>query len=471
MRRHDVIVIGAGHAGCAAALEGVRRGLDVLLVDSGAVGGGASRGGPIPARVLRETILQLTTARRLTRREQGAPRLRTTSMRSLLRLARDAIERHAGDQQRLLVMSDVRLVHGTARLISPTQIRIDERETHEAPAIVIATGSRARRPRAFPFHESVIRDGDTVFADETPPRSVVVLGANASGCEYACMFAALGANVTLIDRRSRLLRYVDRDLLSVLHARMQQMGIDVVLEEEVRRIEVRGRGRDCHAVLRLASGRAEHCDRLLVLAGREPRVEALDLDRAGVETDPRRAIHVDDTFCTSRPGVYAAGNVLGGEVGAGVSVHQGRAALLHALGESPPLEQEVPAAIYTIPEMAMVGLSEEACQRLGIPCDVGVARYRSLLRGRICGDPDGMLKLVFHGEEGRLLGAHLIGSSASELIHLGTAWLDAGRTAEQIAGTVLNHPTLSEAYRVAALDALARRPQQGWTAMPERAVG
>lgn len=365
----------------------------------------------------------------------------------------------AGHLSRLfheLQQRGVRFESGLARLRSPREVCVAGKGVRSADVVVVATGTRPRRPASFAFGGPVVCDEESVFRLNRLPRSLVIVGAEVVGCEFACLFASLGVEVTLIERRRRLLRCVDREILEVLHARMHQLGIVVALEEHIESLEVESAGTEPHASLRLASGRVEKCDRLLVLAGREPATEGLGLAQSGIEVDGHGFVSVDEHFQTSQAGVYAVGDVVGYPFRIGSGLHQARAAMLHAAGRPPAVFDDPPMAIYTVPEIAQVGIIEEAVRRLDVGYVVGFARLEATFHGRVDGGASGLVKLIFERESRRLLGAQIIGDDASELVHVAAAWLGAGTTLEQIAHCVFNHPSRAEAYRLAALDASER---------------
>ena len=449
----DVIVIGAGVVGCAAALEAARLGLDVLLVDGAPVPGlGSFSRGAVPAALLREAA----RAAHPPQRGSGPATAARVALAELTERRRQVLAGHLSRVFRELKEHGVRFERGPATLRSPREVSIGERGVRSADVVVIATGSRPRRPASFPFGGPVVCDEESVFRLDRLPRSLVIVGAEVVGCEFACLFASLGVEVTLIERRRRLLRCVDREILEVLHARMQQLGIVVALEEQIQALEVEPGGAEPHASLRLASGRVEKCDRLLVLAGREPATDALGLSQSGVQVDAQGFISVDEHFQTSQAGVYAVGDVVGYPFRIGSGLHQARTAMLHAAGRPPAVFDDPPVAIYTVPEIAQVGLIEEAVRRLDIGYVVGSARLEATFHGRVDGSASGLVKVIFERESRRLLGAQIIGDGASELVHVAAAWLGAGTTLEQIAHCVFNHPSRAEAYRLAALDASER---------------
>ena len=449
---YGLIVIGAGVAGCAAALEATRLGLDVLLVDTAPVPGlGTFSRGAVPAALLRQ-VAALQPPRAPT---GHAPRARF-DLPDLTERRRTLLANHLAPLFEELEASRVIFERGCATLRSSTEVRVEGEGVRTANAIVIATGSRPRGPASFPFDGRVVCDEESVFQQERLPRGMVIVGTEVVGCEFACLFAALGVNVTLIDRRRRLLCSVDHEFGELLHARMQKLGIVVALGEEIATRVFHRDGSEPSAALTLSSGRVEKCDRLLVLAGRKPETAELGLATVEVQVDDRGFISVDEHCQTSRPGIYAVGDVIGHPFRIGSALHQARCAVLHASGRPRPRLHAPPMAIYTQPEIASVGLIEEAARRLGVAYRVGFARLEDTFRGRVDGRVAGLLKLLFERDSQRLLGVQIIGESATDLVQLGAAWLVAETTLQQIADAVFNHPSLAEAYRLAALDALKR---------------
>ena len=451
--RYGAIVIGAGPAGCSASLEAARLGLDVLLVDSAPVpGAGSGVPGTLAAALLRDAAVQ--EGRRLRARGFAQDPSAVKNDRVALTARYHALlDRHLSEGRRRLDEAGVQLEHGRATLRASGEVEIEGRGLFSADLVVLATGSRPRHPERFPFDHRVVCDGDSVLQMQEPwPRSVVIVGAEVVGCEFACLFAALGASVTLVDRRRRLLRCADPEILEVLHREMQELGVVVALEEEVEQIDVSLGPNEPHAVVRLGSGRSEVCDRLLVVAGREGSVAAAELSGIGIDVDSQGFVVVDEFFQTTRPGVYAIGDVVGPPLRASVAPHHARSALLHAVGREPP-QSECPMTAYTIPEIAVVGLIEEALKRLDVPYGVGRAQFSELLRGEIDGDSRGLIKLTYARDDRRLLGVQIVGRDATELIHAGAMLIQAGGTIDLLIDQVFNHPTLSEAYRAAACDA------------------
>lgn len=398
--RHD-IVIGSDAAGCTAAAEAARHGQDVLLVDDGYLSAeGHLRRYSLAVHQLREAILGSVDARRMFGEEPDAPRLADVRMGSLSWRARELAEVESAGLRSWLISSGVCIDSGPATLLPSGRIRLGTRCVREADIVIIACGSRPRRPTRFPFDDRVICDEWSILQLDELPRSVLIVGAEETGCEFACSLAALGAEVTLLDRRRRMLRYVDRDIVAVLHKKMQRAGIVVVLDEQLRILDAKDHCPEPHAIIRLESGRVEQFERLLTAAGRSPNVETL-----GLEVE---------------------------------------------------LASNCPLTTYSIPEISMVGFTAETCDRLDVPHVVGVARYEELSLGRIREDRDGMLKLVVGRLDRRVLGVHLISTSARELVQLGAFALRSQAEVDALGNCVYARPSLSEAYRVAALECLAQ---------------
>lgn len=459
-RKLDALVIGAGPAGWAAALQGAKLGLEVAVVEKRAlVGGACIHTGTVPSKTLREAILDLLAVRRGGELGVQSTLARPLGIQDLMRRKDAVIEQQVRTLQSFLDRNQIRVIAGSASLVSPQQVRVatpEKEEILEAERIVIATGSRPRRPRDIPFDDRVICDSDSILSLDAIPRSLAVMGGGVVGCEYACMFAALGVKVTLLDRRSALMRFLDQAILDSLCHHMREIGVRIMLGEEVESVQVREAGRQRQVLVKLQSGREVKAERLLAAAGRESNTDTLGLPRVGIETDETGLVKVDEHYRTSQPSIFAVGDVIGFPALAGTSMHQGRLAMLRAAGQEPPPARALPVAIYTIPEISMVGLTEEECRQQGVVYEVGVARYGESARSQISGRLDGLLKLVFRREDRVLLGVHLIGHASSELVHIGMAVVHTGGTIDQLADSVFNYPTLSEAYRVAALDGINR---------------
>lgn len=457
--RYDLVVIGAGPAGWSAALQGAKLGLEVAVVERGIMLGGACvQTGTLPSKALRHTVLELVNSRRASQLGVHATQIRPLSINDL-RGPRDMLI--ANHQQTIRSFFDrnrVQVLSGSASFVAPDRIRVASRsgeEIIEADTIVIATGSRPRRPKEIPIDDRIIVDSDTLLDLDAIPKSLAVLGSGVIGCEYATVFATLGTRVTIIDRREKLLRDLDADILDHLRHSMFAKGIRVMLSERISGVRIETQKRHPEGVVYLESGRTVRAERVLVAAGRVSNVESLDLGRVGIQTDESGLIKVDRCFRTEQENVYAVGDVIGYPALASTSMHQGRLAVLNATNKTCPETSVLPTAIYTIPEISSVGRTEDQCRAEEIPYEVGIARTGETPRGQIVRD-DGLLKLIFRRDTRAILGVHMIGVAASELIHVGLMLVQLKATLDDVQGAVFNYPTLSEAYRIAALDGLNR---------------
>lgn len=455
----DMVVIGAGPAGWSAALQGSKLGKRVAVVEKGLMLGGACvQTGTLPSKALRHTVLEVVNSRRAANLGVHATHLRSLSIQDL-RGPRDAlISHHEHTIRSFFDRNKVEVFAGNASFVSPTQIRVANRDGEqilETEQVFICTGSRPRRPSNIPFDDQTICDSDSILELKEIPRSMAIIGSGVIGCEYATIFATLGTKVSIIDRREKMLRFLDEDILDSLTQAMRAQGIRVMMQEAVSGVRLEEQERRRAGVVYLESGRTVRADNVLVAAGRESNTDALDLERVGIPTDEHGLIKVDEHYQTQVPTVYAMGDVIGFPALASTSMHQGRLAALHAAGQPCPPTAELPMAIFTIPEISAVGLTEEACREQDLPYEVGIARTSETPRGQIVGD-DGLLKLIFRRDTKEILGVHMIGVAASELIHVGMLLVHTSATLDTILSAVFNYPTLSEAYRIAALDGLNR---------------
>jgi NAD(P) transhydrogenase len=443
MRRQcDVIVLGGGTAGETAALEAARAGARTLLVDPFDVAAGAARCGAIPLAVLRDFAL-----RHRVEASRHAP------VRDLLKTSRRRGAEQAVRRLNTLKHARARVERGVAWIEAPGRVHVEGRGTWQADTIIVATGSRPRRPARLGIDDEFVFDCESLLRTRRRIRSVVVLGAEEEGCEFACVLAALGVQVTLIERRRKLFRLGDREFLQHLHAGLQGVGVTVVNEEDFSSVEVVGAGNDRHVRVRLESGRSEVCDAMLAVAGREPRVPVVRASE-GLATDDRGFVRVDENGQTSCPGIYAVGDVTGPPFRIGTAVHRALAVVSYALHGVSLSPAELPIAVNTIPQIAAVGVGEDAARLLGMSTLVGVATEEDLAVRGMSYDPMQLLKLVFEQRTRGLIGVQIAGGAASELIHLGGVFLARCSTPEEIASQIFSHPSQADAYRVAALAAL-----------------
>jgi len=455
----DLLVIGAGPAGWSAALQGAKLGLNVGVVEKALMLGGACvKTGTLPSKVLRHTVLELVNSRRAAQLGVHSTQLRPLEIGDLHGPREQLIANHQQTIRSFFDRNGIHVLTGSASFVSPKRIRIADRHGEEivdANTVVIATGSRPRRPDNFGIDDRVIVDSDSLLQLDTIPKSLAVLGSGVIGCEYATIFATLGSKVTVIDRRDSVLRFLDSDILDFLVQSMRARGVRFMLEEKISAINVESQKRRKNGVVYLESGRTVRAERILVAAGRVSNVDSLDLDKIGVQTDGTGLIKVDENYQTQTEGVYAIGDVIGFPALASTSMHQGRLAVLHAADQERPPPAALPMAIFTIPEVSSVGMTEEECRAQGLPYEIGSARTGETPRGQIVRD-EGLLKLIFRRDTREILGVHMVGVAASELIHIGMMLLHTGATLDHILSAVFNYPTLSEAYRIAALDGINR---------------
>lgn len=464
-RPYDLVVIGSGPAGEKGAVQAAYFGHRVLVVEKADEPGGAAvHTGTLPSKTLRETALYLSGFRarelygvsvRLDDPHAAVPRL----------IARkDAIAAQESTRIRQnLARHRVEMVQGEARFLDPHTVEIvgADGSVRRATArfFLIATGSVPRSPPDVPIHEPDVYDSDEILALDHLPDHLVVLGAGVIGCEYACMFAALGVKVTLVEARTQFLPFLDFEIGQRLEAAMTHLGIEIRKGHRWGRIHRAASGR---LLCDLADGSVLECEKLLFAAGRVGNTAGLALDRVGLRADDRGAIAVDERYRTPVPHIYAAGDVIGFPALASVSMEQARVAVCHAFGidYKQSVGPVLPYGIYTIPEVSCVGDTEESCKKLGIDYVVGRAQYRDNARGLITGDLEGMTKLVVHTKTRRVIGTHVIGERASELVHIGQAVMHLGGTVDTFIEMVFNYPTLSESFKYAAYSALGELARQ-----------
>ena len=453
----DLVVLGSGPAGEKAAAKAAYWGKRVALVErSDSVGGVAVTNlGMIPTKTLRETALYLTGFRK--REIYGASvELEDSLLHSQLRQRTDgvsaAMSRAVLDN---IVRHRVELVTGNAALLPNRRVVVttpDGQRVLQAEAILVATGSRPYHPPGIPFDDPDVHDAEQVLEIDATPASVVVVGAGAIGTEHASIFMALGSKVTLVDGADRILGYVDAELSAELGRILEASGMDIRLGV---RIVTAQRG-PAGLVIALDDGTELHPEKLLFASGRSGNTEGLGLAEVGVEVDDRGRIVVDERYLTTTPGIYAAGDVIGPPALASAAMDQGRIAVCDAFGLPgiDAVDPVVPTGVYSIPEVAGVGLTEQEVEDRGIDYAVGRGRFTANSRGNISGATEGLVKLLFRRDDRALLGAHILGEIASELIHIGQAALHHGDTIAYFLDTTFNVPTYAEAYKYAAYDAL-----------------
>jgi NAD(P) transhydrogenase len=451
---YDLIVIGCGPAGQRAAIQAAKIRKRVAIIDRREVVGGVCvNTGTIPSKSFKEAVLFLTGIRQ--RKIYGAGfRVKTDIKMSDLTLrCNHVMQIEIETIKNQLQRNHVDTLYGHARFVDPHTVEISSSVgivRKSAERFVIAVGARPYRPPNVQFNGDSVFDSDDVLNLKKLPRELTVVGGGVIGTEYASMFAALGVSVTMVDQRKRLLGFVDEELIDCFHYQMRSMGVRLRLGEEVASCAPR---EDAQVVTTLKSGKVIVSDCALYSAGRVSATDDLGLDRLGLTADERGKLTVNENFQTAVPHVYAAGDVIGFPALASTSARQGRLASCHAFGiEEKTMDVPLPFGIYAIPEISYVGRNEEELTKEGIPYESGIARYREIARGQLLGDENGMLKVLFHRETGAVLGVHIIGEYATELIHIGQAVMALGGGLNYLKDAVFNYPTLAECYKVAALD-------------------
>ena len=454
--QYDLLVLGSPPGGQKAAIAAAKLGRKAAIVERRSmVGGVCINTGTIPSKTLREAVLYLTG---LNMRELYGQNYRVKediTVSDLLSRTQHVIGREIEVVRSQLSRNGVDLLHGTASFVDPHTVVIraehdGEREV-TAERIVIAVGTMPAHPDAVAFDDVRILDSDGILHLERIPRSMVVVGAGVIGIEYASMFAALGTRVTVVESRDRMLDFCDSEVVEALKFHLRDLSVSFRMGETVESVEANEHG----TVTTLASGKRIPADTVMYSAGRQGATDELDLEAAGLSADKRGRITVSNTYQTAQPHIYAVGDVIGFPALAATSMEQGRLAAYHACDEpANNLVELQPIGIYTIPEISYCGKTEDELTHSSVPYEVGTSRYRELARGQIIGDSYGMLKLLVSTETRHLLGVHVFGSYATELVHLGQAIMTCGGTVDQLVDTVFNYPTLSEAYKVAALDAV-----------------
>ena len=455
MHDFDLLVIGSGPGGQKAAIAAAKLAKKVAIVERpDMLGGVCLNTGTIPSKTLREAVLYLTG---LDQREMYGQSYRVKdeiTIADLTARTRHVVSRENDVVRSQLTRNRVTILTGTAAFTSPTSIEVCDltgrAREWTAANIVIATGTKPARPKTVAFDERTIIDSDGILQLDKVPRSMVVAGAGVIGIEYASMFAALGSKVTVVEQRERMLEFCDVEVVEALKYHLRDLAVTFRFGESVASVESVPEG----AIASLASGKRIPADTVMYSAGRQGQTDDLDLARAGLEADKRGRITVDEFFRTSVPSIYAVGDVIGFPALAATSMEQGRLAAHHACGlpvHSAHMLQ--PIGIYSLPEISFIGKTEDQLTRECIPFEVGVSRYRELARGQIIGDSYGVLKLLVSPEDRTLLGVHVFGTGATELVHIGQAVMGCGGTIDYLVDAVFNYPTLAESYKVAALDA------------------
>jgi NAD(P) transhydrogenase len=459
METYDMIVIGSGPSGRRAAVQAAKLGRSVLVVDKGRRLGGVSvHTGTIPSKTLRETVLNLSGWRERGFYGRGYRVKQDIVMADLIARLHKTLDHEVEVLQHQFMRNAVRSTKATAKFIDPNTVALTtDAGVHSEVGFtnaLVSVGTRPFRPHTVPFDGKRVFDSDDILELTTLPRTLTVVGGGVIGVEYATIFSALDVPVTLIESRQTILDFVDRELVDDFMHQLRDRGVTLRLGAAVKEVKVGPTGVETL----LADGRVVRTDILLYAAGRSGNVGSLGLDTIGIKADSRGRIEVDpQTFQTSVPNIYATGDVIGFPSLASTSMEQGRVAACHAFGVPlPPPPATFPYGIYAVPEISTVGQSEEEVRKSGEPYECGVARFRETSRGHIMGVDSGFLKLIFSLSSRRLLGAHIVGEGATELIHIGQAVINLGGTVDFFVNNTFNYPTLAEAYKIAGLDAWNR---------------
>jgi NAD(P) transhydrogenase len=462
MQSFDLVVIRSGPAGRRAAVQAAKLKKSVLVVERGRrIGGVCVHTGTIPSKTLRETVLNLSGWR-----ERGfygrAHRAKSEiTSQDLMRRLSMTLDHEVDVLEHQFSRNRVTWMRGSAKFLSPHEIEVrgdDSVQVVRGERIVLAVGTTPYRPSHIPFDGISVVDADEILDLKRPPRSLIVIGASVIGIEYATIFSALDVRVVVLEPTESLLGFVDRELVDEFIHDLRDRGMTLRFQTTVRSVRQNG-PHGC--IVETEDGRRIESDLVLFAAGRVGATADLHLDACGLEADARGRLEVDKaSFRTRVPHIYAVGDVIGFPSLASTSMDQGRIAACHAFDEAaPPPPQFFPYGIYSVPEISTVGMTEEQVRQKRIPYETGVARFRETARGHIMGLHSGFLKMIFSQETRRLLGVHIVGEGATELIHIGQAVLNLEGTLDYFVENTFNYPTLAEAYKVAALDAWNRMPK------------
>jgi NAD(P) transhydrogenase len=454
--RYDLVVIGSGPAGQKGAIAAAKLNKRVAMIERSQLGPGGVclHSGTIPSKTMREAILHLTGYRQRDVFGERYRDKRKITMHDLKRQIAHVIIHEMEVIHDQLDCNGINLFNGQAHFTGPHEIVVEcanETSRLETDYVLVACGTKPARPASIPFDGKHVFDSDEILKLESIPRSLIVVGGGVIGLEYAIMFATLGVRVTVVDGRERLLEFCDREIVDSLlfHCRslemMFRLGEDVIGVDRIKGDRV---------AVQLESGKRLIGDSVLYAAGRVGDTSTLNLQAAGLEPDERGRVWCDENHRTWKEHIYGAGDVVGFPALASVSMEQGRRAVCHAFGLPFRGCQHMPYGLYTIPEISMVGKSEEQLTKEKVPYEVGIARFREIARGQILGDQLGMLKLLFHRVTRQLLGIHCIGETATEIIHIGQSVMAFGGKIDYFRDTVFNYPTIAECYKVAAFNGL-----------------
>jgi NAD(P) transhydrogenase len=458
MEKYDLIVIGSGPAGQRAAIQASKFGKRAALIERlEVIGGCAINTGTIPSKTIREAVLHLSGYQYQTIYGSNYRVKEHITMADLSFRATNVIKTEIDVIQAQLSRNGIDVITGTASFVDPHRIQIKSSRGQteiEAEHIIIATGTKPAESPLVPFNGRTIINSDQILRIPEIPKTMIVVGGGVIGVEYTCMFATLGVRVTLIEKRPRLLEFADAEMVEALCYHLRDRRVTLRLNEEVESVEETA---EHLVVANLKSKKKISGEALLYAVGRQGNIDELNLAAAGLEADDRGRIHVDEEYRTKERHIFAVGDVIGFPSLGSVSMEQGRIAAAKAFGM--PINSNranYPYGIYTIPEISFIGKTEEQLTDEGVPYEVGMAYFREIARGQIRGDTTGRLKILFDPDSKHLLGVHIIGEGASELLHIGQAVFALNGTIEYFVDTVFNYPTLAECYKAAAFNGLNR---------------
>ncbi len=457
MQHYDLVVIGSGPAGQRGAIQGAKLGKRVALIERReALGGTSINTGTIPSKTMREAVLHLSGYQYQSIYGMNYRVKEKITIEDLSFRVQSVIRTESSVMQAQLARNGIDIFHGVASFVGPDHISVHSARgvaEFKADKVLLAVGARPAESAQVKINGKTIINSDQIFQMPKIPKTLIVVGGGVIGVEYACMFAILGVRVILVEKQTRLLSFADQEIVEALGYHLRDNRVTMRLNEEVKSVEELPDG---SVVANLESNKKVIGDTLLYAVGRQGNVDELNLAAAGLEADARGRIQVNhDNYQTKQPNIMAVGDVIGFPQLASVSMEQGRIAVGKAFGASVTTDPaNYPYGIYTIPEISFVGKTEEQLTEEDVPYEVGIAFYREIARGAIRGDASGRLKLIFHRETHHILGVHIIGEGASELVHIGQAVLGMKGTVDYFVNTVFNYPTLAECYKAAAFNGL-----------------
>ncbi len=454
---YDILIIGSGPAGQHAAWQAARMGKRAAIIErKPRIGGAGLQTGTIPSKAMREVAYLVSRSRYGGMRQALSVDSgnRQGLLANAVRRKEDVIAQQESVILQRLLSSGVSLIPGEASFVDAHTLSIKDANGNvrnlSAGVIVLATGSRPRRPADIPFDKKTVLDSTSILNLRQLPDSLLVVGGGVIACEFVSIFAALGVKVSVVDSHSQLLNYLSEDVVKVLADSFLSMGVTFHMQQRVREIR---REENC-TISVLDSGMEMRTDAVLFAQGREPNSTGLQVERAGISTKDGW-LEVDADFRTSVAHIFAVGDLIGRPALASTGMEQGRAAVLHAFGgERHVAAENLPMAVYTIPEISYVGKNEKEIRQDNIPYVIGRAQFKDSARGQIIGDTHGLLKLIVNARDQKLLGVHIVGEQASELIHIGQLVMNLNGTVRDLISNVFNYPTLAECYNLAALDCL-----------------